>query len=109
MKAGQRALTDPPPYLPAPETVEKAVAELERLGFNIEGQGVTLSISGPIELLEEVCNTRITAEKVEDELAREVGPGIRHIYRSSEPIMQISGLEDIIEGVVLAAPGVPFR
>lgn len=109
LQADQGALTDPTSYMPDPVTVEKAVIELELLGFTIEGRGVTISISGPIELFEEVCNTRITVEKVPDNLALEIGSQIKHIYRSSEQVMQISELEEIIEGIALAAPGVAFQ
>lgn len=108
MDAGQKALTDPSPYMPEQETVKKAIVELEQLGFTIEGQGVTLSISGPIELFEKVCHTQIAVEKVSDELAHEVGSQIQYLYRSSEPVMHIPELNDLIEGIVLTAPGVPF-
>jgi hypothetical protein len=74
---------DPTPYLPSPGTLDRAVGALERLGFTIEARGATLSISGPPELFSRVCVTSAAG-------------------------MAIPGLEDVIEGITPAIPGVPF-
>ena len=93
---GRAAPVDPKPYWPAPETVERAIGELRRRGFTIEGQGATLSISGPQELFEQACGVKITR-------AADTG------WRSSEPVMHIPGLEDLIDGIVPAVRGRPFN
>lgn len=109
LRAGPRALTNPRPYLPDPEAMERAIAELEQLGFTIEARGMTLSISGPPSLFEQTSGASISFEATEI-----AGPGRRrartlYVARSSEPVMRIKGLEDDVEGVVLATPGVPFH
>lgn len=100
--------SDPAPYVPSPETIKKAIAELTRLGFTIEAQGATLSISAPPELFEQVCGVTISYEETA-EYDPERGQAIkRQVYRSSQPVMQIQGLGDIIEGLTLAVPGRPL-
>jgi hypothetical protein len=89
-------------HLPDQATIEQAVAALEARGFTIAGRGVTISISGSPALFEEVCGVRLT--KVEGRQ-----PGQPHYYRSSEEVMHIKGLEQLIDGIVLVIPGVPFR
>lgn len=105
---GQAVPGDVRPYQAAPETVHKAVAELERRGFKIEAQGVTLSISGPPQLFEQTFGTEISFEESTYHEPGQTQPRVRFVYRSSKPVMHIPGLEDIIEGIVLAAPGIPF-
>ena len=85
------------------------MAELERLGFTIEGRGVTLSISGRPELFEKHCGTKVWLEEIEYQQPGQVQPETIITYRSAESEMHIKGLEQIIEGIVLTAPGVPFR
>ena len=101
--------TDPAPYLPSPETIQKAMTELQQRGFTIEAQGVTLSISGPPELFEAVCNVKVSFEET---MVQEIGqtrPRTRLVHRNSQLVMKIQGLEDIIEGIIFAIPGVPFE
>jgi len=103
------APSDPAPYLPSPETVKKAIAELTRLGFTIEAQGATLSISAPPELFEQACGVTISFEETA-EYNPERGQAIkRQVYRSSQLVMQIQGLADIIEGITFAVPGTPLN
>ncbi len=89
------APSDPEPFLAPPEQVETAARALERLGFTIEDRGVTLSVSGHPDLFEETCGVRVRA-------ARAGG------WVSSQPLMRIPGLQDLIEGMVVTVPGVPF-
>ena len=101
-------LSDPTPYLPSQETIKKAIAELERLGFTIEAQGVTLSISGPPELFEQVFGVTISYEQ---RLLGEPGktrPMRQIVPKSSQPVMKAEVLADIVDGIVLATPGIPF-
>ncbi len=91
----ERAPADPGPFLPGPETLEKAAREFQRLGFTIEGRGATLSISGPAELFEQTCGVQITETP---------GEG----WKSSQPVMHIAGLEDLVDGIVVAVRGIPF-
>lgn len=58
LREGKATPVDPRPYLPSSETIDKAVAKLQQLGFKIEAKGVTLSISGPPELFEQTCGVR---------------------------------------------------
>ena len=96
------------PYLATPETRQTAISELEELGFTIEAQGVTLSISGPPELFEQVCNVEISMETIQSPTPDISQSRPFNIPRSSEPVMRIPELENVIEGLVLATPGVPF-
>ncbi len=97
------------PFLATPETVQKAVSELRQRGFNIEAQGVTLSISGPPELFERLCGVKITVEEITIRDSKSTHPWIQLVCRSSRRVMNIKGLEDLIEGIVLMTPGVPFK
>ncbi len=99
---------DPGLYLADPETVQEAVTELRQRGFTIEAQGVTLSISGPSELFERVCGVEILFEKTMEQEPGQAQSRTRLAYRSSRPVMQIKGLEGIIEGIVFTTQGVPF-
>jgi hypothetical protein len=108
MQAARQVPGDVKPYLATPETVQKAISELQERGFTIEAQGVTLSISGSTELFEQVCDVQISLEEVRDQTRGHLQPRTYFIPRSSKPVMQIQGLEDVIEGLVLATPGVPF-
>jgi len=106
---GKTAPIDPRPYLPSSETIKKAISELQRIGFKIEAQGVTLSISGPPDLFEQTCGVKISPE---ERMVHEPGktkPTRQLLYKSSQPVMHIHDLDDIIEGIVLAIPGVPFE
>ncbi len=102
------APSDPVPYLPSPETIKKAIAELTRLGFTIEAQGATLSVSAPPELFEQVCGVKISFEETTEYDPQQGRTMKRRVYRSSRPVMQIQGLDDIIEGMTFAVPGRPF-
>ncbi len=101
----ERPITKVSPYLPTEKVRKKAKEELEKRGFRIEGEGVTLSVSGPVELFERTCNTTITQEEVPR------GPGSPEkvtVYKSSQKVMKIKGLEDLIEGIVIAGKAVLF-
>lgn len=91
-------------YQATPETIQRAIVELQQRGFTIEAQGITLSISVSAELFERVFGVSIQT-KSHQELGQPAG---LLIYRSTKPVMQIHGLEDLIEGVVLAVPAVPL-
>jgi len=99
---------DPTFYLSSSETSQRAVLELKKRGFTIEAQGVTLSISGPPELFEKIFDVKISLEEIKSLNGTRPYPESWFVYRSSNPVMQIKELEDIIEGVVLAKPGAPF-
>ncbi len=109
-KTGQSLIDEGPitkisRYLPTEEVRKEAKEELEKRGFKIEGEGVTLSISGPVELFERTCNTSIT--KVE--VPRGTGsPEKVAVYKSAQKVMRIEGLEDLIEGLVIAGKAVQF-
>jgi hypothetical protein len=102
-------LADPAPYLPSSETIQKAITELQQRGFTIEAQGVTLSISGPPELFEAVCSVKVSFDETKVQEPGQIRPQTRLVYRSSQLVMKIHGLEDIIEGIIFAIPGVPFE
>ena len=95
-------------FLPSKETKELAIVELKKLGFTIEAKGVTISISGTIELFEKTFNVTISSEKiiVDDTISKV--PRDLTIYKSSKSVMQIEELEEIIDGIVLATPAFPF-
>ena len=99
-----KAPLDAKPYLASPETMDKAIAELRKLGFTIEAQGATVSISGPPELFEEVCGAKISLE--ERTVAEPQGRSRKQLVFTSAPlIMNVPGLEDAIDGIVVAVPG----
>jgi len=100
---------EPEQYMATEETFRKAISELKQRGFTIEAQGVTLSISGLPEQFEQSCDIKITYEEIKISESRETQPRTQLVYRASKPVMQIQGLEDIIKGIVLATPGVPFE
>jgi len=104
-----KAITDPKPFLPSPETIQRAIAELKKRGFTIEAQGITLSVSGPPELFKKLFDVKITIEKTKSHDLTKTQPQTLFVYRSSKPIMQIAELENIIEGIVLSTPGIPFK
>jgi hypothetical protein len=98
---GTTAVVDPAPYMQSSATMEKAKAELKRFGFKIEAQRATLSISAPPELFEQTCGVQLMREQ-----RRMHEPGtskavILVMYGSSEPVLHIPELNDIIEGIVL--------
>jgi hypothetical protein len=104
---GKTIPVDPKPYLPAQETGKKAMTELQQRGFVIEAHGITLSISGRPELFEKVCGVKISFDEI---VVHELGKTrTQHIFRSSQPVMHIQGLDDIIEGITLTVPGIPFE
>ncbi len=86
---------DPEPYRSTPETLDRAARALERLGFTIEDRDVTLAVSGHPGLFEEASGTRIRAAR---------GGG----WVSSQPVMRIPGMDALIEGMVVAVPGVRY-
>lgn len=75
-------------FQPTPETVRHAKQALADLGFTIESEGVTLSISGPQSLFEKHCAIKILPVK---------------------NILEIKKLDRYIEGIEFAIPGVPFN
>lgn len=107
-KGNMAVPVDPASYMPTPETIEKAITELERLGFIIETQGVTLSISGSADLFEQICGITISHEKRTLHEPGKSKPVVRSVYVSSQPVMRINKLNHIVEGMVFAAPGAPF-
>jgi hypothetical protein len=97
----------PERYAPSPETVEQALHALQELGFRIEARGMTLSISGPVALFEEKCHVRISRmETTRNEPGK--GDERTNSLKSDEPVMNIPDLDDVIEGIVIATPGIPF-
>ena len=108
MQISEKPPRDLKPYLATSETVQTAIAELQKLGFTIEAQGVTLSISGSPELFEQVCDVEISLETIQTPIPDISRSRTLSIPRSSQPVMQIPELENVIEGLVLATPGVPF-
>lgn len=109
LREGKATPVDPRPYLPSSETIDKAVAKLQQLGFKIEAKGVTLSISGPPELFEQTCGVRIS---LEDRLVQEPGeskPRTQLVFRSSQPVMHIQQLEDVVDGIVISVPGISLE
>jgi hypothetical protein len=100
---------DSRPYLPSSETISRAISELQRLGFKIEAQGVTLSISGPSDLFEQTCGVKIS---VEERIVHEFGkaePTKQLMYKSSQTIMHIPGTDEIIDGIMLSIPAIYFE
>ncbi len=102
LEAEGEGCVDDEPYRPAEERIARATRELTRRGFRIEATGLTLSISGPRELFERECRAILT--RVETRLE---GKHLVRFWRSSEPVMHIAALDDIIEGITLAAPAAP--
>lgn len=101
--------TDPTPFISSPETIQRAISELKKCGFTIEAKGVTLSISGSPELFEKIFDVKISIEEIKRKGPGQIHPRSWFIYHSSKPVMKIQELEDFIEGIVLAKPGVPFK
>jgi|WetSurMetagenome_2_1015567.scaffolds.fasta_scaffold00682_5 hypothetical protein len=97
---------DPGLYLPSPEIAGKAIAALQALGFRIEAQGITLSISGPPELFEKTCGVEISPG--EKTVYRHGKTELRKLIKSSQPVMHIQSLESLIEGIVISIPGIPL-
>ena len=74
-------------FQPTPETVLYAKQALADLGFTIESEGVTLSISGPRPLFEKHCT-------------------IQNLH--GKEILEIKRLDRYIEAIEFAIPGAPF-
>jgi len=89
--------------------MDKVVAELERLGFKIEARGVTLSVSGPPELFEQMCGVKISLEERTVQEPRDVKPRTQLVFKSSQPVMHIQQLNDVIDGIVISIPGIPLQ
>jgi len=108
LREGATAPMDPGAYRPSPAAMEKVVSALEQLGFRIEAKGVTLSISGPPELFKEACAVSLSRE--EKPVSEPLGAKNRtmRIFRSSQAVMHIPELDDLIEGIVLSTPGYPL-
>lgn len=104
-----KPIKDSSKYLPSEETKGKAISELKKLGFTIEAIGTTISMSGSIKLFEKIFKVTISREKISVEDTISKIPQEYLIYKSSKPIMHISELEEIIEGVILATPAVLFK
>ena len=109
LREKKSAPVDPSPYLPAPETIEEAVVALQGLGFSIEARGATLSISGPPELFERTCGVRISFEERKVPSPRKAAGQGQGVAKSSQPVMHIQQLEEVIDGIVFAIPGVLFE
>lgn len=109
LKEAKFSPIDPTPYTPNLETIQKAIFELEKRGFKVEAQGITLSISGPPELFEEVCGIKVFYEERIKNKLEKIKEGAKLIYQGSKPLIRIKGLEDIIEGIAFAIPGVSFK
>ncbi len=103
LEAQSTALMDVEPYRPAEGSIARATGELKRRGFRVEAAGLTLSISGPRELFERECSVTLT--RVETRLE---GKRLVRFWRSSEPVMHIPALDNVIEGITLAVPAVPL-
>ncbi len=103
LQIGRAGPMDVGPYRPAEASVARATGELTRRGFTVEAIGLTLSISGPRELFERECGVILT--RVESRLE---GERPIRFWQSSRPVMQIAGLEDVIEGITLATPAAPL-
>jgi hypothetical protein len=101
LEAQSTALMDVEPYRPAEGSIARATGELTRRGFRVEAVGLTLSISGPPELFERECRATLTRVETRLEGKRPV-----RSWRSSEPVMHIPELDDVIEGITLAVPAV---
>lgn len=101
--------TDPTPFISSPETIQRAISELKKHGFTIEAKGVTLSISGSPELFEKIFDVKISIEEIKRKDLGQIDPQSWFIYHSSKPVMQLKELEDLIEGIILTKPGVPFK
>ena len=101
--------TDPTPFISSPETIQRAISELKKRGFTIEAKGVTLSISGSPELFEKIFDVKISIEEIKRKDPEQIHPQSWFIYHSSKPVMQLKELEDAIEGIILAKPGIPFK
>jgi hypothetical protein len=100
--------TDPTPYLPSDDTMKSALEALEKLGFQIESQGVTLSISGTPDLFEKTCDVEIWLKK---KMMRHPASGRTEslmIFESSQPVMHPRNLDDIIDGIIISTPAVPL-
>ena len=100
---------DPKPFISSPETIQRVISELKKRGFTIEAKGVTLSISGLPELFEKIFDVKITIEEIKRKDPGQIHPQSLFIYHSSKPVMQLKELEDAIEGIILAKPGIPFK
>jgi len=109
LREGNAAPIDPRSYLPSPETINQAIAELQQLGFKIEAQGVTLSISGPPELFEKTCGVKISLEEKIVHEHREAKAKTQFIFKSSQPVMHIQKLHNIIDGITVSIRGIPFE
>jgi len=101
LEAQSTVLMDVEPYRPAEGSIARATSELTRRGFRMEAVGLTLSISGPRELFERECSVTLTRVETRLEGKRQV-----QSWRSSEPVMHIPALDDVVEGITLAAPAV---
>ena len=103
LEAKSTEIMDAEPYRPAEGSIARATGELTRRGFKVEAVGLTISISGPRELFERECGVTLT--RVETPLG---GKRLVRSWRSSEPVMHIPALDDVIEGITLAVPAVPL-
>jgi len=75
-------------FQPAPETIVHVKLALTDMGFTIESEGVTLSISGPLSLFEEHCT-------------------VQSLY--GKELLKIKNLDRYIDGIEFAIPGAPFN
>jgi hypothetical protein len=101
LEAQSAALMDVEPYQPAKGSMARATGEMTRRGFRVETAGLTLSISGPRDLFEREFGVTLTGVETRVE-----GKRLVRFWRSSEPVMHIPALDDVIEGITLAAPAV---
>jgi hypothetical protein len=108
LQEGKSAPMDPKPYLPSADIAKKAISALKQLGFKIEAQGVTLSISGPPDLFEKTCRIKISLKERTVHHPMKPKPLTQFVFTSSQPVMHPQQLDDIIEGIVIAVPGAQF-
>lgn len=101
LKSKSTALLDCEAYRPAEGSIARVAAQLTRRGFRVETVGLTLSISGPRTLFERECS--VTLRRVETRLE---GKDRVRYWQSSERVMHIPALDDLIEGITLAVPAV---
>jgi hypothetical protein len=109
LREGKAAPVGAQPYLSSSETMHQTADELQRLGFKIESRGVTLSISGPPELFEQTCGVHLSIEEIPVHEQRQVKLKSRSFFKSSQLVMHIQHLRDVIDGIVISHPGIPFE
>jgi serine protease AprX len=95
-------------YMPDADTRHKAVAELQKLGFNVDHVAPThLSISGDASLFEQVFAVRLAAKS--HPVFSGQRPEAYHIYFESDQPLSVPGsLSRLIDAIELAKPAAFF-